>query len=249
MNHVSSSLRLVPSTARGKRARERLLRASEQVFGDKGYEEASIAEICRLAECSLGSFYVYFPDKRHAFVELVDSLGARLRATLTRAVVRQPDRLSVERAGLRAFFQFLSKHSKLYRIVRQAEFVDEAAFRRYYAALEASYVAGLLRAAERGEIRDLDPVVTAYCLMGVGDFLGLRWALWESAPDAKLDEVVESAMQFITHGLAPGAPAPSPAPGGTKKQLPSSRGAKVLEKTPDKKRLTSRSRTARASRP
>jgi AcrR family transcriptional regulator len=204
MIHVPSSARLTPVSARGKRSRERLIRAAEHVFGDNGFEDTSIAEICRVAGCALGSFYVYFPDKRHAFVELVDSLGARLRSTLTRAVARlgERDRLSIERAGLRAFFGFLSKHRKLYRIVRQAEFVDAAAFRRYYEQLERSYVAGLRRAMKRGEIRAIDPVVTSYCLMGISDFLGMRLAVWDAAGEEKLDHLVESAMQFIEHGLA-----------------------------------------------
>ena len=149
---------------------------------------------------------MYFTDKRAAFVELVDSLGARLRSTLTRAVVGQKDRLAIERAGLTAFFQFLAKHRKLYRIIRQAEFVDPEAFRRYYDHLEQGYVAGLRRAMARGEIRQLDPVVTAHCLMGISDFLGMRWALWEKADDAQIEAVVDSAMQLLSHGLAP-APA------------------------------------------
>jgi len=212
MNHSSSSpVRLAPVTARGKRSREKLLRAAERVFGDKGFEDTSIAEICRTAGCALGSFYVYFADKRAAFVELVDSLGTRLRFALTRAVVGQKDRLSVERAGLHAFFRFLGKHRKLYRIVRQAEFVDHDSFRRYYELLEQSYVAGLRRAMARGEIRKLDPIVTSYCLMGIGDFLGMRWALWESADDARLEEVVDSAMQLLSHGLAAPSKSPSPA--------------------------------------
>ena len=202
MNHSSSSpVRLAPVTARGKRSREKLLRAAERVFGDKGFEDTSIAEICRTAGCALGSFYVYFTDKRAAFVELVDSLGARLRFTLTRAVVGQKDRLAIERAGLRAFFQFLAKHKRLYRIIRQAEFVDHDSYRRYYELLEQGYVAGLKRAMARGEIRKLDPIVTTHCLLGIGDFLGMRWALWESADEARLDEVVDSAMQLISHGL------------------------------------------------
>lgn len=202
MNHPSSSpARTAPVTARGKRSREKLLRAAERVFGEKGFEDTSIAEICREAGCALGSFYVYFTDKRAAFVELVDSLGARLRFTLTRAVVGQKDRIAIEREGLRAFFQFLAKHQRLYRIIRQAEFVDHEAFRRYYELLEAGYVAGLKRAMARGEIRELDPVVTTHCLLGIGDFLGMRWALWEGADEARLNEVVDSAMQLISHGL------------------------------------------------
>src|ERR1700729_2427158 len=144
MNHDSSSpVRLAPVTARGQRTRLRLLRAAEVVFGQKGYDGASIAEICRLADTALGSFYVYFPDKKAAFVELVDSLGARLRADLATAVAGIEDRFAIERAGLRAFFAFAGQHRRLYRIVGQAEFVDEAVFRRYYERLAEGYVRGL----------------------------------------------------------------------------------------------------------
>jgi AcrR family transcriptional regulator len=63
MNHDSSSpTRLAPVTARGQATRLRILRSAEVVFGQKGYDGASIAEICRLADTALGSFYVYFPD-------------------------------------------------------------------------------------------------------------------------------------------------------------------------------------------
>ena len=63
MNHDSSSpARAAPVTARGQATRLRILRSAETVFGHKGYDGASIAEICRLADTALGSFYVYFPD-------------------------------------------------------------------------------------------------------------------------------------------------------------------------------------------
>src|ERR1700728_3799733 len=117
MNQGSpSSARLAPVTARGQATRLRLLRAAEGVFGQRGYDGASIAEICRLADTALGSFYVYFPDKKAAFVELVDSLGDRLRKELAAAVLGLSDRFEIERAGLRAFFAFAGQHRRLYRI-------------------------------------------------------------------------------------------------------------------------------------
>jgi AcrR family transcriptional regulator len=198
--HSSSPARLAPVTARGQRTRLRLLRAAEAVFGQKGYDGASIAEICRLADTALGSFYVYFPDKKAAFVELVDSLGARLRSELAAAVVGIRDRLEVERAGLRAFLAFAGEHRRLYRIVGQAEFVDEAVFRRYHEELAEGYVRGLSHAMTKGELRRLDPEVLAYALMGMADFLGMRWVLWEDRPD--IDRVVDTAMDLLRAGVA-----------------------------------------------
>ena len=177
------------------------------MFGAKGFEGASIAEITQRAGVALGTFYVYFPDKESVFVELVDELGARLRRRLSLATRGLSERLEAERAGLTAFFDFLREHRELYRIVRQAEFVDEAVFRRYYQRLAEGYAEALKGAMERGEVRRVDPECLAYCLMGIGDFLGMRWVLWSDA-DAR-DRVVEQAMAFIRHGLAPsGEPAP-----------------------------------------
>jgi AcrR family transcriptional regulator len=201
MNHDSrSSARLPPVTARGQATRLRLLRSAEVVFGQKGYDGASIAEICRLADTALGSFYVYFPDKKTAFVELVDTLGARLRSELAAAVVGIRDRLEIERAGLRAFLAFAGEHRRLYRIVGQAEFVDEAVFRRYHEQLAEGYVRGLSHAMTKGELRRLDPEVLAYALMGMADFLGMRWVLWEDSPD--IDRVVDTAMDLLRAGVA-----------------------------------------------
>jgi len=206
MNHDSSSpARLAPVTARGQATRLRILRSAEGVFGQKGYDGASIAEICRLADTALGSFYVYFPDKKAAFVELVDSLGARLRADLAASVAGLSDRLEIERAGLRAFFAFAGQHRRLYRIIGQA--VDEVVFRRYHERLADGYIRGLEQAMAEGQIRELDAEVLAYSLMGIADFLGMRWVLWDESHD--IERVVDTVMEMLRSGILRAAPAKS----------------------------------------
>jgi AcrR family transcriptional regulator len=178
--------------------------AAEVVFGERGYERASIADITREAGVALGTFYVYFPDKKALFVEVVDGLGERLRATLGAAVAGETSRLGVERRGLEAFFAFARRHRLLYRIVRQAEFVDEALFRRYYRRIAEPYARRLSEAIGAGEVRPVDPEALAYCLMGVADFLGLRYVLWGRGRN--LAGALEAALAFIGHGMAAEAP-------------------------------------------
>src|SRR5687768_17484091 len=170
--------RLVPATARGQKTRDKLLRAAESVFGEKGYERASIADITRKSGVALGTFYVYFPDKQSIFVEVVDELGERLRRLIAEAVTGLDHRIDVEREGLRTFFEFAREHPNLYRVVRQAEFVDEACYRRYYDRFAKGYVRGLSQSMDAGQVRQMDPETLAYCLMGIGDFLGMRWVIW-----------------------------------------------------------------------
>jgi AcrR family transcriptional regulator len=190
----------LPATARGQATRRRLLDAAEEVFGASGYERASIVEITRQAGVAQGTFYVYFPDKRAVFAELVLGLGDELRRRIAAAVRGIDDRLEVERRGFRAFFTFIAAHRNLYRIVRQAEFVDEELYRGYYRRLADGYRRGLARAIEAGQVRDLDPETLAYCLMGIADFLGMRWVLWEERDPP--EHVLETAAELYSHGMA-----------------------------------------------
>ncbi len=197
----TSPLRLVPApaTERGRRTRAEILAAAIAVFGEKGFDRASVAEITQRAGVAQGTFYVYFPDKLTLFVELVDDLGSRLRQRIATAVAGLDDRIEIERRGIRTFFDFARENRHLYRVVRQAEFVDEAAFRRYYLKLAEGYTKGLAHAIRREQIRPGDPEVLAYMLMGLTDFLGMRWVIWEQHPD--LDRLTDEAMAFIHPGL------------------------------------------------
>ncbi|MBL8953573.1 MAG: TetR/AcrR family transcriptional regulator [Myxococcaceae bacterium] len=200
MNQLSTLPRSKrPTTERGQRTRQHLLDAAESVFGDTPFEHASISEITRRAGVALGTFYVYFPHKQAIFVELVDELGTRLREALNAEVKKASARLDKERAGFRAFFEFAGKHRNLYRVVRQAEFVDEAAYHRYYRTLGNAYAKGLKSAMESGEIGRFDPEIVAFALMGMADMIGMRFVLWESPQ--KLDQVVDEVVELMTHGL------------------------------------------------
>ena len=73
------------------------------------------------------------------------------------------------------------------------------------------YIAGLKTAQLTGEVREMDPTVAAWALMGMGELIGMRWVLWdeegtEPVPGARPDvpeEVFEEMMQFIERALAP----------------------------------------------
>lgn len=188
-----------PATPKGQKTRRRLLETAETVFGEKGFDRASIVEITRRAKVAQGTFYVYFPDKKSVFTELVRGLSYQLRYDISTAVEGLPDRIEVERAGFRAFFDFTYCHQNFYKIIRQAEFVDEELFRWYYCRLAEGYTRGLKAAMEAGEIRRLDVECLSYCLMGIADFLGMRWVLWED--EIPPEEVFESMFAFIRRGM------------------------------------------------
>ena len=190
-----------PKTKRGAARRAAILSAAESVMGSQGFSAASIADITRLADTALGTFYIYFSSKEEVFRELVLEMGQVTRAMVSDAIAGAPDRLSAERAGLKAFLKFVAARPSLYRIVEEARFVDPEAYRAYFSDFGGAYAAQLRAAEERGEISKGDAEVRAWALMGLAKALGDRYILWDDAPD--LDRVVDEAHRMICKGLAP----------------------------------------------
>jgi AcrR family transcriptional regulator len=195
-------VRTEPLTERGRQSRQRILDAAERVFGQKGYFPASITDITREAGVAQGTFYVYFKSKQDVFVEVLETFARTIRATTRAALDGASNRVEEEERGFAAFFSIVDRHPQLYRIVRQAEFIDPGAFRRYYSTIVRSYAARLRAAMDRGEVRAMDTETLAYCLLGVGDLVGMRWPYWTGKPIPH--DVFESMMQFIRHGIDPG---------------------------------------------
>ncbi|MGB9033230.1 MAG: TetR/AcrR family transcriptional regulator [Paeniglutamicibacter sp.] len=200
-----------PRTARGTRTRAKLLEAAERVFESLGYHEASIVKITDRAGIGLGTFYLYFEGKKEIFDEVVEDLNRRVRHAMTEAANLESNRIAAERAGFRAFFRFTAEHPALYRIIRQAEFVSPGALRLHYGRIVAGYVEGLKAGQLAGEVRQMDPEIAAWALMGIGELVGMRWVLWEENDDAtghrpEIPEAVfEEMMQFIERAMAPDA--------------------------------------------
>lgn len=196
-----------PRTARGEKTRGKLLEAAEQVFADLGYADASVVKITDAAGVGQGTFYLYFDSKQQIFDELVEDLNRRVRHAMAEGAAGATSRLEAERDGFRAFFRFTAEHPALYRVIRQAEFVSPGALRLHYERIVEGYVQGLTHARAEGEIGDVDPTVAAWALMGIGELVGMRWILWDSASEVP-EDVFDEVMRLIARALGSGEERP-----------------------------------------
>lgn len=194
---------LTPVTPRGEATRRKLLSAAEVEFGAKGFHSASVSSITTHAGVGQGTFYLYFHSKEEIFSNLVREIGNNLRQTIAKVETQPSERLDIERRSLEAFLTFAQEHPGLFRIVQEAQFVDDQAFRDYYERLAGAYCQALTHATARGEILPGDAEVRAWSLLGIGHFLGMRYCLWNRRmPES---HVVDEAMQMIHYGIAPRA--------------------------------------------
>src|SRR5829696_2892506 len=72
---TGASLPQVPKQARSKQTREKIIQAAIQLFQQRGYEKTTSNDIAAEAGVSVGSFYVYFTDKRQLLLTIFDRLA------------------------------------------------------------------------------------------------------------------------------------------------------------------------------
>lgn len=199
MNQVSSHGR-IPKTERGRKTRNRLLEAAEVEFGKKGFHDAAISGITQRAGVALGTFYTYFDSKQEIFAALVSYMSERTRQWVGERVAGAADRLEAERLGLAAYIEFVREHKGIYRIMSEAEFIANDAFRAHYEGFARSYLANLGKAAGRGEIREGDYAVWSWAIIGINVFLGMRFAAWDESEAPS--RIAESVLDLIGNGMS-----------------------------------------------
>lgn len=194
---------LVPVTARGEATRRKLLAAAEVEIGEKGFHAASVSSITLRADVGQGIFYLYFRSKEEIFITLVRDIGNSLRENLMQAAAQSVETDDADRYCLQAFFRFASQHPGLYRIVQEAQFVDEPTYRDYYERLAQCYAQTIAAAEKRGELRSGNTEARAWAVMGIAHFVGLRWCLWQHAEPGQA--VVDEVIGLIKSGIGSNA--------------------------------------------
>src|SRR3546814_16413395 len=137
----------------------------------------------------LGTFYSYFAGKEDILRELVNDMGHDVRARLAARTLGAHNRIDAEEKGLRAFLEYVTEHPALYRILQEAQFVDESIFRHYYETFADGYERMLANATGKGEIRPGNNALRPWAIMGMSNFMCLRcpFLASETYPEEGLD--------------------------------------------------------------
>ena len=78
-------------------------------------------------------------------------------------------------------------------------FTDKKLFIEYYTEFAQYYIEHIQRAQAEGQMRDHDPEVVAYLLMGVSNFIGLNWIMFKETTE--FDDVVDKVIKALDEGL------------------------------------------------
>ncbi len=174
-----------------------MLAAAEEVFGRCGYNGARVSEIAKKAGFAAGTFYLFFGSKRDALEKVV----LRMRDCLVQKAAAYSagagSRLETEAMSFRALFDFIREHPYGYRIMREAEFADQALADAYYGYILRNYSEQLRKTAVSGEFTVEDNELLALALMGMGHMLGMKRVLWQGLRGLSEEDLLKTIFRGI----------------------------------------------------
>jgi AcrR family transcriptional regulator len=183
-------------------ARDRLLRAAEQLFAEKGYAATAVHEITDAAGVNRALLYYYFEDKHSLYAEVIGQGNAQFEAMLEQALSSPgsyADRLA---AFVRGHLELIWTRSEMARIVHRClldgyheEFGLPARFERGIGRLEAFFRDGMAA----GEFRPLDPAITARSFIGPM-YVFSFWRLYEGERFSR-EAIAEAITAQLLDGL------------------------------------------------
>jgi len=191
----------LPKTKRGELTLKKICEAAEELFAQNGYYTTDISDITRKAGVATGTFYTYFPDKNSVFLHLMDDLGRKLRREIKQAKLEEAPNsfMELERISARVYLSFVQRHWGIFHIVWQSLFTDAETFKLYFERFSSGYIKEIKRAQESGEIRDMDPKLLSFILMGTHQFVALKHYVFdETEPD---EAVIDQLVEFVARGL------------------------------------------------
>jgi AcrR family transcriptional regulator len=182
--------------------RQAILDAAREVFGELGYEGATVRDIIRRTGLASGTFYNYYRSKEEVFEALADDGARRFRPILRQQYEAATDFASYVRGAVHAYFEFLAAEHETWQARRPMNervphmSVDTPEMERVFEEVRDSFEAVM----ERGDAPLVDADYLTAATIAVARELGLRMLLRRP-----LD--IEGATEFATALILGGLPA------------------------------------------
>lgn len=149
----------------GDESKRSILRAACDVFAERGYEKASIREVAKRAQISIGGIYLYFPNKQQLYTGLMKSqmnefLGRieTLRAEEAETALRRLIELYMELA--------VTKTKMLSTGIKEYDLAFKRPIRDSFFKAQHSIITDILRKGiKSGTLRSMDCPGTALMIL------------------------------------------------------------------------------------
>ena len=188
--------------------RVRIIDAAVEVFAERGFHAARIADIARRANVADGTIYLYFRNKEDlllcVFEEKMEEHLAALQAAL--------DGITGPLERIRAFAHFhfgqMRAQPSLAQVLQVELRQSHKCLREYRPEKLWQYLDVLGEMISEGQaaglIRtDLDPFLAKWAVFGALDEISMQWVLARRRERFDLDLATEQVVEMVLGGLVP----------------------------------------------
>jgi AcrR family transcriptional regulator len=185
-------------------AEAEIIAAAEALLRERPFRELTVDEVMRRTDLSRPSFYVYFRDRHHLILRVVEHLGAELRTMSQRWYTGAGDGPALAREAMEGIVEVFAEHGPVLRALADAA-TDDRDVERVYGALVQSFVDVTARhieaemAAERVLALDADETALALVLM-MERYLNLSLGRTPTTPSAKVAETLATIWTRVLYG-------------------------------------------------
>jgi AcrR family transcriptional regulator len=196
---------------RGKQeTREQLLRASMELFAQKGYRGTSVRTIAAAAGVTTGAFYSNFNSKREIYLAIIDEIMKTVQsivdetvvATITAMQKTQRWKFSYELLypPIRRLLELAQKHEALMQIMRREGLGHDPEFQRDIDVVWERLVAQAKRALDRyvqaGFAKSYDTDLVARAMVSAA----IAMSLYDVETKGQRREDIVSLIAAMLHG-------------------------------------------------
>jgi TetR/AcrR family transcriptional regulator, ethionamide resistance regulator len=140
---VTVSVGGVESARRRRRTPEvaeaEIVTAAESLLREKPFSALTVDEVMRRTDLSRPSFYVYFRDRHHLILRVVEHLGAELRTMSQRWYTGAGDGPALAREAMEGIVEVYAQHGPVLRALADAA-SDDPEVEQVYGGLVHSFV-------------------------------------------------------------------------------------------------------------
>ena len=169
--------------------RERVLEAGRAVFGSRGYDGSSIADIGRRAGIAKSVLYHYFGSKAGLYEAVLAEDAEQLVAAVAAAVPADGAEAPRLRPGIDAFLLFLSEHRDTWQLLTRDPPADPE-LRAIHERVERSVSESLRSLLALPEKQLAKPHLVDLVALAVRTFAS--W--WHDHPEVPREEVLEAIL-------------------------------------------------------
>jgi AcrR family transcriptional regulator len=183
-------------------AEAEIVAAAEALLKERPFRELTVDEVMRRTDLSRPSFYVYFRDRHHLILRVVEHLGNELRTMSQRWYTGSGDGPAQAREAMEGIVDVYAEHGPVLRALADAA-ADDPEVEQVYGGLVQSFVDATRKHIEAeiaaGRVAALDAGETARALVWMMErYLNLSLG---RAGAAERDKVAETLTTIWTRVL------------------------------------------------